>query len=170
MKKQVYHYCNMACKACTRHPSRCFPFEKSQKFHFPIFFCIFCSFDRFRLFFTTCWMFFSERGSYLGSPCDFTCSPKLHHVFCNPVSGTCDCESKYPVKLNPATGCGKRNQSKTIAFPNNNVLFSSEKTWRTMLLPRKLRVFGPVLVVRPSAPQRNLPMQSRVSLSLTFAA
>ncbi|KAF5290148.1 hypothetical protein FQR65_LT11660 [Abscondita terminalis] len=44
---------------------------------------------------------------YVGSPCEFTCSPKLLHVYCNPVSGVCECEKKHPVKLNSATGCGK---------------------------------------------------------------
>lgn len=45
---------------------------------------------------------------YLGAPCEFTCSPKLLHVYCNPVTGVCECEKKHPVKLNPSTGCGKR--------------------------------------------------------------
>ncbi|KAJ8950470.1 hypothetical protein NQ314_007857 [Rhamnusium bicolor] len=30
------------------------------------------------------------------------------HAYCNPVSGTCECEKKYPVKLNnPYAGCSK---------------------------------------------------------------
>ncbi|KAK5649883.1 hypothetical protein RI129_000912 [Pyrocoelia pectoralis] len=49
----------------------------------------------------------TDKGMYLGSPCEFTCSPKLLHVFCNPVSGVCECDKRHPVKLNPATGCGK---------------------------------------------------------------
>ncbi|XP_031334659.1 uncharacterized protein LOC116164603 isoform X5 [Photinus pyralis] len=49
----------------------------------------------------------TDKGMYLGSPCEFTCSPKLIHVFCNPVSGVCECDKRHPVKLNPATGCGK---------------------------------------------------------------
>ncbi|KAF2880593.1 hypothetical protein ILUMI_25574 [Ignelater luminosus] len=49
----------------------------------------------------------SEKGMYLGAPCEFTCSPKLLHVYCNPVTGVCECEKKHPVKLNPSTGCGK---------------------------------------------------------------
>ncbi|KAG5890400.1 hypothetical protein JTB14_026282 [Gonioctena quinquepunctata] len=49
-----------------------------------------------------------EKGLYVGAPCEFTCSAKLVHVYCNPVSGTCDCEKKYPVKLNnPYAGCSK---------------------------------------------------------------
>ncbi|KAL3276690.1 hypothetical protein HHI36_012060 [Cryptolaemus montrouzieri] len=49
----------------------------------------------------------TEKGMYVGAPCEFTCSAKLHHVYCNPVSGECECEKKYPVKLNPFTGCSK---------------------------------------------------------------
>ncbi|XP_074038925.1 uncharacterized protein isoform X4 [Leptinotarsa decemlineata] len=49
-----------------------------------------------------------EKGLYVGAPCEFICSPKLVHVYCNPVSGTCDCEKKFPVKLNnPYAGCSK---------------------------------------------------------------
>ncbi|XP_057651284.1 uncharacterized protein LOC130890897 isoform X2 [Diorhabda carinulata] len=52
-----------------------------------------------------------EKGQYVGALCEFTCSPKLPHVFCNPVSGKCDCEKKYPVKLqNPYAGCSKPKQ------------------------------------------------------------
>lgn len=49
----------------------------------------------------------TEKGMYVGAPCEFTCSAKLHHVYCNPISGECECEKKYPVKLNPFTGCSK---------------------------------------------------------------
>lgn len=49
-----------------------------------------------------------EKGQYVGAFCEFTCSPKLPHVYCNPVSGTCECEKKYPVKLqNPYAGCSR---------------------------------------------------------------
>ncbi|CAH1155105.1 unnamed protein product [Phaedon cochleariae] len=49
-----------------------------------------------------------DKGLYVGAPCEFTCSAKLVHAYCNPVSGTCDCEKKYPVKLNnPYAGCSK---------------------------------------------------------------
>ncbi|KAJ8916982.1 hypothetical protein NQ315_008382 [Exocentrus adspersus] len=52
--------------------------------------------------------FTDEKGISLGAPCEFTCSPKLMHVYCNPVSGMCECEKKYPVKLNnPYAGCSK---------------------------------------------------------------
>ncbi|XP_072395183.1 uncharacterized protein [Diabrotica undecimpunctata] len=53
----------------------------------------------------------SEKGQYVGALCEFTCSPKLLHVYCNPVTGTCDCEKKYPVKLNNRyAGCSKPKQ------------------------------------------------------------
>ncbi|XP_077283162.1 uncharacterized protein LOC143909124 isoform X2 [Arctopsyche grandis] len=49
----------------------------------------------------------TERGLYLGAPCDFTCNVKLRHVFCDPVTGHCECEKKYPVKLGATKGCAK---------------------------------------------------------------
>lgn len=48
-----------------------------------------------------------EKGQYVGSLCEFTCSAKLLHVYCNPVTGKCDCEKKYPVRLQPYAGCSK---------------------------------------------------------------
>ncbi|XP_050313333.1 uncharacterized protein LOC126748266 isoform X2 [Anthonomus grandis grandis] len=49
-----------------------------------------------------------ERGLHVGAPCEFTCSSRLQHVYCNPVTNTCECEKKYPVKLhNPYSGCSK---------------------------------------------------------------
>ncbi|GJQ85770.1 hypothetical protein Trydic_g20331 [Trypoxylus dichotomus] len=47
------------------------------------------------------------KGMYLGAPCEDVCSPRLSHVYCNPSTKLCECEKKYPVKLNPSTGCGK---------------------------------------------------------------
>ncbi|XP_072939763.1 uncharacterized protein [Epargyreus clarus] len=49
----------------------------------------------------------SEKGMYLGSPCEFTCNPKLVHVYCEPTTGTCQCNPKHPVVLGPARGCAK---------------------------------------------------------------
>lgn len=51
---------------------------------------------------------FADKGMYVGAPCESTCSAKLLHVFCNPQSGVCECEKKYPVKVNPFSGCDKR--------------------------------------------------------------
>ncbi|XP_066139126.1 uncharacterized protein [Euwallacea fornicatus] len=49
-----------------------------------------------------------EKGLYVGAPCEFTCSSRLQHVYCNPITNSCECEKKYPVKLsNPYTGCNK---------------------------------------------------------------
>ncbi|GBP50409.1 hypothetical protein EVAR_30117_1 [Eumeta japonica] len=47
------------------------------------------------------------KGMYLGSPCEFTCNPRLHHVYCDPSTGTCACDAKHPVQLGPAKGCAK---------------------------------------------------------------
>ncbi|XP_076254195.1 uncharacterized protein LOC143192590 isoform X7 [Rhynchophorus ferrugineus] len=50
----------------------------------------------------------TEKGLYVGASCEFTCSSRLQHVYCNPVTSTCECEKKYPVKLNnPYSGCRK---------------------------------------------------------------
>ncbi|XP_017779123.1 PREDICTED: uncharacterized protein LOC108564558 isoform X2 [Nicrophorus vespilloides] len=50
---------------------------------------------------------YTEDGMFLGSPCETTCGPNLIHVFCNPETKYCECEKKYPVRLNPAKGCDK---------------------------------------------------------------
>ncbi|KAL4710773.1 hypothetical protein ACJJTC_009322 [Scirpophaga incertulas] len=49
----------------------------------------------------------SEKGMYLGSPCEFTCNPRLVHVFCEPATGSCQCDPKHPVALGVAKGCAK---------------------------------------------------------------
>ncbi|XP_068631358.1 uncharacterized protein [Battus philenor] len=49
----------------------------------------------------------SEKGMYLGSPCDFSCNPKLVHVYCEPSTLSCQCDPKHPVALGPAKGCAK---------------------------------------------------------------
>ncbi|KAG6454474.1 hypothetical protein O3G_MSEX008720 [Manduca sexta] len=49
----------------------------------------------------------SERGRYLGSPCEFTCNPKLLHVYCDPTTSTCECDPKHSVALGIAKGCAK---------------------------------------------------------------
>ncbi|XP_075971256.1 uncharacterized protein LOC142973452 isoform X3 [Anticarsia gemmatalis] len=49
----------------------------------------------------------SEKGMYLGSPCEFTCNPKLLHVYCDPTTASCQCDPKHPVALGVAKGCAK---------------------------------------------------------------
>ncbi|OWR45262.1 hypothetical protein KGM_210213 [Danaus plexippus plexippus] len=49
----------------------------------------------------------SEKGMYLGSPCEFTCNPRLLHVYCEPRTSSCQCDLKYPVSLGVARGCAK---------------------------------------------------------------
>ncbi|CAH2243662.1 jg26137 [Pararge aegeria aegeria] len=44
---------------------------------------------------------------YLGSPCEFTCNPSLLHVYCEPRTGSCQCDPKHPVSLGVTTGCAK---------------------------------------------------------------
>ncbi|CAG9132154.1 unnamed protein product [Plutella xylostella] len=45
----------------------------------------------------------SEKGMYG----QFTCSPQLQHVFCDPSTGTCACDAKHPVQLGLSHGCAK---------------------------------------------------------------
>ncbi|XP_029160609.1 uncharacterized protein LOC114932527 isoform X2 [Nylanderia fulva] len=49
----------------------------------------------------------AEKGRYLGSPCDLECNPELLHVFCDSITGFCECEKFYPVRLGPTKGCAK---------------------------------------------------------------
>lgn len=49
----------------------------------------------------------TEKGQYLGSPCDLTCNTELQHVFCDPITARCECEKFYPVKIGPSKGCAK---------------------------------------------------------------
>ncbi|XP_059052925.1 uncharacterized protein LOC131847377 [Achroia grisella] len=49
----------------------------------------------------------NERGMYLGSPCDTTCNPKLVHVYCEPSTQSCQCDTKHPVALGVTKGCAK---------------------------------------------------------------
>lgn len=59
-------------------------------------------------------LLFSEKGRYLGSPCEDTCNPELQHVLCDSVTGFCECEQFYPVRLGPTKGCAKRKPSISI--------------------------------------------------------
>ncbi|KAF7995569.1 hypothetical protein HCN44_006676 [Aphidius gifuensis] len=49
----------------------------------------------------------TEKGRFLGSPCDKTCNPDLQHVICDSATSLCDCEKSYPVRLGPTKGCAK---------------------------------------------------------------
>lgn len=55
-----------------------------------------------------CHYFCVLAGAYLGAPCEDSCSPKLHHVYCNPARKLCECEKNYPVKMGSTRGCSKR--------------------------------------------------------------
>lgn len=80
----------------------------------------------------TNYCFFAE-GKFLGAPCVDTCSPKLHHVYCNVRTKKCECEGKYPVKINPYKGCSKRKLSTTNYLTITNYLKSywifQRNTW-----------------------------------------
>ena len=47
---------------------------------------------------------------FIESPCEFTCHPRLHHVFCDPTTNRCSCEKTY-VMVGIAKGCAKRKYS-----------------------------------------------------------
>ncbi|XP_012228288.1 uncharacterized protein [Linepithema humile] len=49
----------------------------------------------------------AEKGRYLGSPCDLVCNSELQHVFCDSITGLCECDKFYPVRLGPTKGCAK---------------------------------------------------------------
>ncbi|XP_020706666.1 uncharacterized protein LOC105683652 isoform X3 [Athalia rosae] len=49
----------------------------------------------------------TEKGQYLGSPCDLECNSELQHVICDPLTAHCECEKFFPVKLGPSKGCAK---------------------------------------------------------------
>ncbi|XP_013139157.1 PREDICTED: uncharacterized protein LOC106103815 isoform X1 [Papilio polytes] len=49
----------------------------------------------------------SQKGMYLGSPCESSCSSKLVHVYCEPSTLSCQCDPKHPVALGPAKGCAR---------------------------------------------------------------
>ncbi|XP_059615757.1 uncharacterized protein LOC132261159 isoform X3 [Phlebotomus argentipes] len=49
----------------------------------------------------------SAKGMYIGAECEFTCNPRLRHVFCDPSSNTCGCERNYPVVIGKTKGCAK---------------------------------------------------------------
>ncbi|EDS27885.1 conserved hypothetical protein [Culex quinquefasciatus] len=61
----------------------------------------------------------SAKGMYVGAPCEFTCHPKLHHVYCDPSTNVCSCEKDYVVLLGLLKGCAKqhiRNEDKVPLF------------------------------------------------------
>ena len=49
-----------------------------------------------------------ELGTYLGGPCEYSCSDKLIHVICDEKKKICECEDKYPVEIGIMRGCEKR--------------------------------------------------------------
>ncbi|EEB18597.1 conserved hypothetical protein [Pediculus humanus corporis] len=51
-----------------------------------------------------------QLGTYLGGPCEYSCSDKLIHVICDEKKKTCECEDKYPVEIGIMRGCEKPKQ------------------------------------------------------------
>ncbi|XP_033610548.1 uncharacterized protein LOC111872356 isoform X3 [Cryptotermes secundus] len=94
----------------------------------------------------------TELGSFLGAPCHLTCDPELPHVFCDQITGHCECEKKYPVKLGAKTGCAKpvrlgdqcfyrqtcefTDQHATCIQVNHNAICQCEPGYHTVALQR----------------------------------
>lgn len=55
----------------------------------------------------------------MGGPCNKTCAPRLHHVFCDSSSSTCSCEKSYPVMIGYTKGCAKG----TYIYKNSQIVF-----------------------------------------------
>ncbi|XP_063216649.1 uncharacterized protein LOC134527680 [Bacillus rossius redtenbacheri] len=46
-------------------------------------------------------------GTAVGAPCQDSCDSSLPHVFCDHMTGLCECEKKFPVRLGEHKGCAK---------------------------------------------------------------
>ncbi|XP_054016459.1 uncharacterized protein LOC128896887 isoform X5 [Hylaeus anthracinus] len=68
----------------------------------------------------------AAKGQYLGSPCDVSCNPELLHVFCDTVTGHCECEKFYPVRLGPSKGCAKPKRLGEQCFYRATCTFSDQ--------------------------------------------
>lgn len=70
-------------------------------------------------------LLFTDKGAFIGAPCEFTCSKKLHHVFCDPTVDRCSCEKLYPVVIGVLKGCAKRKNACNTRQDQLNKLFIS---------------------------------------------
>ncbi|XP_033213708.1 uncharacterized protein LOC117170779 [Belonocnema kinseyi] len=70
--------------------------------------------------------FTSANGQYLGSKCNLSCNPLLQHVFCDSVTGKCECEKLYPVRLGPTKGCAKPKKLGEQCYYRATCLFTDQ--------------------------------------------
>ncbi|XP_050594521.1 uncharacterized protein LOC126924268 isoform X4 [Bombus affinis] len=75
----------------------------------------------------------AAKGQYLGSPCDVSCNPELQHVFCNTVTGFCECEKFYPVRLGPTKGCAKPKRLGEQCFYRATCTFADQHSTCTQV-------------------------------------
>ncbi|XP_026828363.1 uncharacterized protein LOC105285551 isoform X2 [Ooceraea biroi] len=75
----------------------------------------------------------AEKGRYLGSPCDFVCNPELQHVFCDSITGHCECEKFYPVRLGPTKGCAKPKRLGEQCFYRATCTFADQHSTCTQV-------------------------------------
>ncbi|XP_011153496.1 uncharacterized protein LOC105191655 isoform X2 [Harpegnathos saltator] len=75
----------------------------------------------------------AEKGRYLGSPCDFMCNPELQHVFCDEITGFCECEKFYPVRLGPTKGCAKPKRLGEQCFYRATCTFADQHSTCTQV-------------------------------------
>ncbi|XP_018329189.1 uncharacterized protein LOC108739678 isoform X2 [Agrilus planipennis] len=66
----------------------------------------------------------TDKGTYVGGPCDRNCSSRLSHVYCDPITNLCRCKKGYPVQLNPTTGCGKPKRLGEQCYYRESCLYS----------------------------------------------
>ncbi|XP_076241386.1 uncharacterized protein LOC143183626 isoform X3 [Calliopsis andreniformis] len=75
----------------------------------------------------------AAKGQYLGSPCDVSCNPDLQHVFCDTITGLCECEKFYPVRLGPTKGCAKPKRLGEQCFYRATCTFTDQHSTCTQV-------------------------------------
>ncbi|CAK9807834.1 hypothetical protein ANTQUA_LOCUS5357 [Anthophora quadrimaculata] len=75
----------------------------------------------------------AAKGQYLGSPCDVSCNPELQHVFCDTITGFCECEKFYPVRLGPSKGCAKPKRLGEQCFYRATCTFADQHSTCTQV-------------------------------------
>ncbi|KAK0085271.1 hypothetical protein PV325_005488, partial [Microctonus aethiopoides] len=66
------------------------------------------------------------KGSYVGAPCENTCNADLQHVICDAITGVCECEKQYPVRLGPTRGCAKPKRLGEQCFYRATCVFTDQ--------------------------------------------
>ncbi|KAK0174180.1 hypothetical protein PV328_007289 [Microctonus aethiopoides] len=80
----------------------------------------------FYLYFDKLFRKFTGKGSYVGAPCENTCNADLQHVICDAITGVCECEKQYPVRLGPTRGCAKPKRLGEQCFYRATCVFTDQ--------------------------------------------